>query len=342
MNYLLGLAPVLKYGGLHVRIGENARKCVVFFGVETEKGIEYGGTGFLVLDQERGVSIPFLVTCRHVAAHLSKFEQFFLRINTKDGGSKDLPIEGADWSYPEDRSVDLAAVVFGFPSDSPYDVTHYRLADDTVVSTKPFSLMTGDVVSIAGLFRLHSGRQRSVPFVHTGNIAVIADSKELVPMRDRVTNEIIDTEAHLIEAQTLDGLSGSPAFLHETASLTGFHEIRHPVAFRGAVLLGVYSGSWDGEPGTILAADRGLRGQIRVPVGVGTVVPVPKLLSLLRDHPDMKKARTIIANDRLAKSAASQDSALPAAPPTNGGNPTHREDFMRLVDAAARKPPQED
>jgi hypothetical protein len=49
-----------------------------------------------------------------------------------------------------------------------------------------------------------------------------------------------------------------------------------------------------------------------------------------------------------AATAASPESALPIAenaspsPPATDENPTHREDFMRLVNAAARKPEPKD
>ena len=41
-------------------------------------------------------------------------------------------------------------------------------------------------------------------------------------MRNKTTIETIDAQVYLVEAQTLDGLSGSPAFVHEIIDLPDF------------------------------------------------------------------------------------------------------------------------
>jgi len=46
----------------------------------------------------------------------------------------------------------------------------------------------------------------------TGNVAVLPDPIERIPIRDRTTGEIVEAEVYLVEAQTLDGLSGSTGF----------------------------------------------------------------------------------------------------------------------------------
>ena len=137
---------------------------------------------------------------------------------------------------------------------------------------------------MVGLFRLHAGSKRNVPIVHSGNVAALADPNELVPVRDRTTKEIIESEVYLVEAQTLEGLIGSPVFAHEIWDLAGtFPEIHGtlPKAFGSVQLLGLYTGAWDGEPGAILEADRNLRGGKRVPVGMGLVVPAKKIIDLI-------------------------------------------------------------
>src|SRR5690242_9894421 len=86
----LGPKTTVPLGGLgfRMRLNDDARKCVVFFGVPTTDGIKYGGTGFMVTDDEDGIKIPFIVTCRHVAKALEKHADtgFYLRANRIDGG----------------------------------------------------------------------------------------------------------------------------------------------------------------------------------------------------------------------------------------------------------------
>jgi hypothetical protein len=78
---------------------------------------------------------------------------------------------------------------------------------------------------------------------------------------------------------------------------------------------------------------------MRVPVGMGVVVPSEKLLELILMHPKLKKHRDEVIDREYDSDAASSDFA--SAPPSSDENPKHREDFTRLVGAAARKPAPE-
>jgi hypothetical protein len=82
--------------GIAVRISDDIRRAVVFFGVPTERSpIEYGGTGFLAAFKA-GTPFPFtyLITARHVATALQQHEDtgFHIRANIKDGESVAVPI----------------------------------------------------------------------------------------------------------------------------------------------------------------------------------------------------------------------------------------------------------
>src|SRR5207249_413118 len=111
----------------------------------------------------------------------------------------------------------------------------------------------------------------------------------------------------------------------------------HPKMYGSAMLMGIYQSSWDGEPGTILANDRNLKGTRRVPLGMGTVVPGYKLTDFIMNHPKLKANRDARKNAHKEQRAATMDSAFPD-PLANDVNPTHREDFRNLLNAAARKP----
>jgi hypothetical protein len=341
-----------------LRIGEDAKKCVVFFGVAGEGpmdnagipvNISYGGTGFLAAYNQNGFNVPYIITCRHVAELLSKHPEFYIRANTIGGESYTLNVRKMDWAYHPDETVDLAAASYELPSHI-FDVIYYRLnAHTTVFGEQARSrVYCGEAISLIGLFRLHPGKQRNISFVHTGSVAVLPDELERIPLRDRTTGKTVEAEVYLVEAQTLDGLSGSPAFVHEVVDLPEFtlslSSAGHPKAFGAVRLLGLYTGSWDGQPGQLLAADRDLQGQTRVPVGVGTVVPADRIRELLEDHPRMKKQRKDYIGSRPYPSGpwtASQDSAIPS-PPTGDANPKHREDFNSLSGAAVKKPARED
>lgn len=293
-----------------MRVFDDARQCVVFFGVPSADGITYGGTGFLVADLEDGEPVPFLVTAAHVAKALANYEDsgFFIRVNTKDGKARELPATKARWLYHPDATVDLAITILPLPR-AHFQVAYLNLSspDQVVDLNVKDQVVCGDEMNIVGLFRLHYGSERNIPIVHSGTIAALPDPKERIPIRSRITKKLVETETYLVEVHTLEGLSGSPAFVHETVGLSDDKGI-FGSSFGRARLLGVYVGSWDGEPGDILAADRDLRGNLRVPVGMGLVVPAVKLLELLRG-PEMKKNRTIWKEKQIAARAATQDSA---------------------------------
>jgi hypothetical protein len=342
--------------GFRMRVNDDARKSVVFFGVPSPEGIEYGGTGFMLCDFEDDILIPYIVTAGHVAQALEKFRDtgFYIRANRKDGGDPLVQIEEASWAYHPDPTVDIAVANLSL-SGKVFDIIYFPLRDEKFFGKGedriakyggPNEVLCGDPVSIIGLFRLHYGKQRNIPIVHTGHIAALPDAGERVPIKDAQGNKI-EAEAYLVEAQTLDGLSGSPVFTKESLVLKdlGTHHGEHPHTYGALVLLGLYVGSWDGYPGEILASDKGLRSdKIRVPVGMGVVVPVQKIIEVIRGDPGLnryRKARISAVKAKAVESAATQDAAF-SAPPASDANPNHREDFMRLVGEAARKREQED
>jgi hypothetical protein len=340
-----------------VRINDDARKAVVFFGVpDPKKGIAYGGTGFMLCDFEDGIQIPFIVTARHVAKELENYADtgFFIRVNTTDGKSMICPVEKADWAYHPDDTVDLAVANLSLP-EAIFNIIYYPLRDKWFVDEDriakyggPNNVLCGDPVSIVGLFRLHPGSDRNVPIVHSGHIAALPDPNERIPINDRTTGKIIEAEAYLVEAQTLDGLSGSPVFTNEALeiAIVNQHHGAYPSAYGALVLLGIHVGAWEGAPGQILSKDRNFSGSIKVPVGMGVVVPAQKIVELISGDSGLMAYRKYRVNAVKSTTAATQDHAKQdaafAVPPFDDENPSHREDFTALLNAAVRKPQPKD
>jgi hypothetical protein len=282
-----------------VGIRKEVLKSVVFFGKlappadpnsRESSEVAYGGTGFLVSYDEDGQTYRYLVTCRHVAEQLD--QPFFIRANTVDGGNKEISIPDACWQYHPDSTVDVAATAFALNANV-YD--HLTMPLSLVVN--PSKVACGDRIHIIGLFRLHYGKQRNIPIVHTGHVAALADPQEKVGIHNRQTGERIFVESYLVEAQTLEGLSGSPVLIQQVVRVKTVRRESTGAdvkigGFAPMKLLGVYQGAWDGRPGVILAADRGLRGDRRAPLGMGMVVPIERVIELIRDSETLKDWRT--------------------------------------------------
>ena len=209
---VLGPRVNQKFGGLTLRVFEDFRRSVVFFGKQSppDGQIKYGGTGFLLIDDFEGDLVPLVVTARHVAKQLE--EDFFVRINKHGGESIALPVANATWCHHPDKNVDLSALIHIF-NPKIYDCTYFSTA--IIMPYSPTEIFCGDTVSLVGLFRLRAGSKRNVPIVHTGHIASVPDPNEKIPLTDRVTGLPIEVASYLIEAQTFDGLSGSPVLYYE-------------------------------------------------------------------------------------------------------------------------------
>ena len=66
----------------------------------------------------------------------------------------------------------------------------------------------GEEIIITGLFQSHFGNERNISIVRIGNIAMLKDE----PVWTRYPGGPID--AHLVEARSIGGLSGSPVFVN--------------------------------------------------------------------------------------------------------------------------------
>jgi len=190
LPYRLGPELLESKGGFVVRIAENARRSVVFFGIpEPPLGeIGYGGTGFLLAYEIDGAFFPYIITNRHVAKRLESEPEFTLRANLKSGGSDPMPIEDCAWVYHPDPDVDLAASVI-YLNKRVYD--HGFFGGQM---HKADQVLCGEAVRIVGLFRLREGKAKNVPVVHTGHIATLPDPSERIPIKVPLTGAIRSLE----------------------------------------------------------------------------------------------------------------------------------------------------
>jgi hypothetical protein len=88
----------------------------------------------------------------------------------------------------------------------------------------------------------------------------------------------------------------------------------------------------------VVTDDGAQKGSINTVIGV--VIPVEKIVETI-NHPELVFERQKIVRNRRA-SGATPDLAAADETPTNDLNPAHREDFTSLLNAAAKKKPQDD
>ena len=115
--------PLPHSAGFFMRIGDDLRKSVVFFGYadpSTPTGATLIGTGFLLIYKHA----PYLVTAAHLSHQLGS-DPFILRVNRKDGTAENLHADGVKWSEHPDPAVDVALVELGIPASAAYDVVYF-------------------------------------------------------------------------------------------------------------------------------------------------------------------------------------------------------------------------
>jgi hypothetical protein len=279
-------------GGIKVRLHDDVRKIVVFLGWRTtgtdgQTIPKFGGTGFFVSVRCEipEVSFTYLVTCKHVAEAVEVLRTpFVIGFNDASGKMELKDIDDVRWYCHQDDNVDIALTPLGLQG---VDIQHFPV--EGFSENSPFSknVGTGDLVYIVGLYRLFPGIERLSPVVHTGHVAMTPADE--IPIKNPRTGERTATRGYLIEAQTLDGLSGSPVFIRHTNAVPFLNSFGSVVGYTDQVyLLGIWQGAWPGKAGEILTEQIG--SDARVPVGMGISIPSQKIMEIL-ENDEVKSRR---------------------------------------------------
>lgn len=323
-------------------VPDGIRGTVFFIGVKKGDVFQPRATGFFagIVDGAGGFQhgFTYMVTAEHVISGLvSAGETIWLRFNLNNGGVGYRSCSLDLWYFhPDDESRTDVAVC---PVDQWIfaNVPIVAIGLNGPIVNQPviehLGIGVGDEVCIAGLFRSHSGQGKNVPIVRVGHIAAMKGE----PVWTRYCGYL---DAYLIEAMSIAGLSGSPVFVHLPPIRIVDGEARTTTGHR-MYLLGLIHGHFDiqnlNEDVVTQDAGGSLQG---IHTGIGVVVPVEKIIETVNQEAISVRRKKWLEDQR--QSGAIGDLAGDPSPPANDENPTHREDFMRLVSAAARKPVQED
>ena len=263
-----------------MQIPKEIRGCVVFLGYRDDAGVEhFAGTAFYVgRTIAVGYGFTYLVTAKHVIDGIrgKGKDQVLMRVNQTRGNAVwvDTPID--HWiPHPTDSSVDVAVkrtvIIPGLDHNS---IPIRGFVNDAIIKEENIGM--GDEVFLPGLFANHYGEDRNIPIMRTGNIAAMPEEKVTVDKLGKI-------DAYLIEARSINGLSGSPVYVHLDA--VRYADNRMPTAIYGGpghYLLGLMHGHYDKNWQTGGRADR-------VNLGIAIVVPAAKILEVI-NQPMIKDA----------------------------------------------------
>lgn len=296
---------------------------------DAEQGRKTGGSGFLVaVDAERNPGKFFYaVTNRHVVESGGTV----IRINTQDDHFDIADLDDRHWAFHPDGD-DLAITLIGLTAIHKFRHVQFELLLEKAAFPRTH-IALGEEVFVVGRFINHEGAQKNIPTVRFGNIAQMPGE----PIRQERGKSYFDQESFLVDAKSIGGYSGSPVFVEIDGNRSTDGNRRENRIW----LLGIDWGhikDWHpvydeaGRPLTTL--------KIKHNTGMMGVVPSWKLREMLMS-PSFKETREILENEALAnaKPTVGETDALvkaeaKAEPAID--NPSHKEDFTRLLGAAAR------
>jgi hypothetical protein len=149
--------------------------------------------------------------------------------------------------------------------------------------------------------------------------------------KEQIQTRLGYATVYLVEARSIGGISGSPAFVRPTLNLNvklrGGDLMKLHGVGSGMALLGLMHGHWDIEERRknnpeIIQDDSGVN------LGVGIVVPATKILEVI-NQPMLKKFRNDLEKAALQSKIPGTDSAKP--------RPMTQEEFDAALKKASRK-----
>ncbi len=305
-------------------------------------GTPLGGSAFfLAVPWER---VPpyqhvYAVTNRHVLEPRQGVGALVLRLNLKAGGVETVETNLDEWLSPTSgddiavRLCHLDQAIF----DYGWEPIQMVITDEVIAEQQ---LGIGDEVFSAGRFLDIESPTGNRPVLRAGQIAAI-------PPVSVVVTSTRSQESYLVEMRSRTGFSGSAvyAFIDPSSAgqwvqrkgstlVTKNFQMEYPV-LRGPWILGVH---WGTMP---VAGPDAFDLETRRPAsygsGIAAVVPGQTLRKFILEDERLKKIRREVEAEYLSRPHAVEESASVAGPETD--NPSHREDFMRLLGAASKEKP---
>jgi hypothetical protein len=292
-----------------VLVPDRARKCVLFVGIKSNGNFLPRATAFVVSISEDQHKWRYVVTAEHVVVGLlTKEQDIWIRVNSKNGPPQEIKIDPSDWWHHPDiatAATDVVALPVALDDGSDVDAVPI-FGPTSVAATRDViddvRIGVGDEVVVTGLFRSHHGQQRNVPITRIGNIAML----DAEPVKTTYGGYI---DAYLIEARSIGGHSGSPAFVHLPAlrTIDGKTPLHRNQKTFQLYLLGLMHGHFDVED---LNADVVLEDQrdatSGIHAGIGVVVPVEKIIETIM-QPALIEVRRKIVEEHRANNGAGSD-----------------------------------
>jgi hypothetical protein len=188
------------------------------------RGERAGGSGFLVGVMATGTGWlargecphdqlhhTYAVSNRHVVRGHGDTRlnpgSSIIRLNTHSGESDVLPLRPEDWTISDEHDLAVFSIDLQHGSKHKY-VTLASSAFVTNELMATYDIGIGDEVFMVGRFVNHDGKQRNLPSVRWGHVAMMPFEPVYHP-----SNPSNVQESFLVEVHSVSGYSGSPVFV---------------------------------------------------------------------------------------------------------------------------------
>jgi hypothetical protein len=310
---------------------------------EAQAGAPFGGTGFIVAypTDLPDVNFVYAVTNWHVAV---RDGASVIRVNKIGGGMDIFPLDPAEWHFQR-GGYDLAIASFPLTVEkhecNALCVTMFLSKEEI----EDLGITPGEDIFMVGRFVDHDGADSNVPAVRFGNISVM-------PQKIVQPTGATHLESFILDLHSRTGYSGSPVFVYRTVgsdlTIGSMSDVPKDIFLK---FLGIHWGQfpekWEIETGVKNTAQGVTYSEdekyIKGLSGMTMAVPAWAIKEFL-DMPQFRDGREMaLAKIKRERGIGSFPMAESLPTPKDAdANPSHKEDFSRLLSAAARKRTQGD
>lgn len=180
---------------------------------DAEKGINPGGTGFLV-GHGGGIfnrQLTFYaVTNWHVACSGGNS---IIRINRPNGGVQIIELDPSEWQFiPYKSDIAVVAVEPDIIQGRVSYIPEALFAEQSDVHTEQLrNIFVGDDTFMIGMFFDHQARNKNISAARFGHISMLPDPEALVKQETEYRGQCFVVDMH-----SRTGFSGSPVFAFRT------------------------------------------------------------------------------------------------------------------------------
>ena len=274
------------------------------------------GTTFFVSRQQGSVITHYAVTCEHVVhpTHAEENWPLFVRVNTAAGSYRDIPCAREAWICSAISDVAVLKIslepslkYWAYPGDQ-IAAQFSKFWNGPTRVWGDHTVCIGDEVFMTGMFSTRPGENSVQALVRSGRIAL---PNTVVPVTvNLATKETKEIKAHLIEAMSWGGESGSPVFNYEESHVISERQVANTLSRGGdsmhvevdvdPLLIGMLHGHFpvDYEGGQVNS-------------GIAIVIHGAAIRELL-DHP-------VLAEDRQRSASLLESKSIKAKPLSKAG-----------------------